>query len=284
MATKLEGELAPTDLPKGVELVAPGVLKVVVDQVPWEIFPEPSGRIFPPNQLICGGALIPACWDSAPGIIGANQPPGFIAEMHSHGTDMVYYFLGGGMSMPGEGTYEPGHMRIVDADTVYGPEWTEDGGTHFLLFAIGNDFITDWVDDHTPGSSIKVEKDYTINPVAEIKPGVVEVIPGIRKIDLAAVPWEPRPDAPEGAPPVQVISENPGVVSYDMPAGYEIPEHSFPTEMVYIITDGEVSVAGETTYRAGDLRVAEADVEVGRTVAGPGGAKGIAITIGSLAG
>ena len=229
MTTQLEDESAPTDFPKGVELVAPGVLKVVVDQVPWEIFPEPSGRIFPPNQLICGGALIPGCWESAPGIIGADQPPGFIAEMHSHGTDMVYYFLGGGMSMPGEGTYEPGHMRIVEADTVYGPEWTEDGGTHFLLFAIGNDFITDWVDDHAPGSSIKVEKDYTINPVAEIKPGVVEVIPGIRKVDLAEVPWEQGPGTLAKAPPVQLISEEPGIVSLRSAGRHRSPRNAHTT-------------------------------------------------------
>ncbi len=90
-----------------------------------------------PNQSI----------SDAPGILGVNQPPGFTADMHSHSTDTVYFFTEGETSMPGEGTYRAGDMRIVKADTVYGPETTGPQGVRFILISIGNEIATRWIDD-----------------------------------------------------------------------------------------------------------------------------------------
>ena len=50
------------------------------------------------------------------------------------------------MSMPGEGTYRAGDMRIVKADTVYRPETTGPQGVRFILISIGNEIATRWID------------------------------------------------------------------------------------------------------------------------------------------
>ncbi len=110
--------MSATQVKPGVEEVIPGVIKIHLKDVPWEPFPESSGRTFPPRLNHFRGAR-----DSR-----GYQPPGFTADVHSHSTDMVYLFTQGEMSMPGEGTYRAGDIRIVKAHTIYDPETTGPDG------------------------------------------------------------------------------------------------------------------------------------------------------------
>ena len=176
--------MSATQVKPGVEEVIPGVIKIHLKDIPWERFPEPSGRTFPPNQII----------SAAPGILGVDQPPGFTADVHSHSTDMVYLFTQGEMSMPGEGTYRAGDIRIVKAHTIYGPETTGPDGVKFILLSIGNEIATTWVDGTSDHAYDNPSTDADVKPVKVIKPGIVEVLPGIRKVHLDHVPWEQFPE------------------------------------------------------------------------------------------
>jgi hypothetical protein len=255
----------------GVAEVIPGVLKVHVKDVPWELFPEPSGRVFPPNQII----------SMAPGILGVNQPPGFTADVHSHSTDMVYLFSQGEMSMPGEGTYRAGDMRIVKANTVYGPETTGPNGVKFLLFSIGNEIGTKWIDGTSEHAYDKPSTDADVKPVSTINTGIIEVIPGIRKVHIADVPWERVPE-PSGRvfPPSRMISRDPGILGVSQPPGFVCDIHSYTTDVVYFFTAGEMSTPGEGTYHAGDLRIVKANTFHGPETAGPKGVQLMLISIG----
>jgi hypothetical protein len=100
--------------------------RVKLDEVAWEMFPDPYGRPTSPVKLLS---------TESPYILYAQFDPGFTAGEHWHPDDTIYFIRQGSLRFGDEGTFGVGDVRWVRGGHSYGPEEAGPEGVEFFLIS-----------------------------------------------------------------------------------------------------------------------------------------------------
>ena len=68
---------------------------------------------------------------NSPAVMEVWYEPGYVKEVHQHPMDEIFFILKGGMMMHGKELTQ-GSAIFVPGNTLYGPEYALEEGTHFL--------------------------------------------------------------------------------------------------------------------------------------------------------